>query len=113
MDKTPQIDFTCKCNLIKLDTNKPHEIARCHCSICKKIHSKSPMLFAKYKLNTVNNIMDNLTPYTSSCNAKRYFCKKCHTPVCMIYNNSKNVWIYSDIFTFDISQIDQYDICTK
>ena len=105
--------FVCKCNLIKLDLTKPTEIARCHCSICKKIHSKSPMLFAKYELTVVNKIMDNLSEYTSSINAKRYFCKNCNTPICMIYNNSTNTWIYSDIFMFDISEIDQYDICIK
>lgn len=105
-------DFICECGIIKLDLYIPFEIARCHCTICKKIHHKSPILFAKYDIDVINNIKNDIYSTTSSKNAKRFFCKKCDTPICMVYTNSRNVWIYSDMFTFDISKIDQYDICT-
>ena len=91
----------------------PKEIARCFCSICKKIYGKSPTSFAKYfiniflSLNFDNNLFET---YRSSNRASRYFCLQCKTPIYMKYDNSPNIWLNADIFQFDWSNIETYNI---
>jgi hypothetical protein len=102
----------CNCGLINLNIVAPTEIARCHCSICKNIHGKSPSLFASYNKSMIMNQINefDIKTYESSNFAHRGFCVRCNTPIYMLYNGSAKIWIYSNVFKFDILNIDQYDI---
>ena len=57
--------------------------------------------FSKNKIVKIKN-------YTTKAN--RYFCNICSMHFCMIYKDSQNVWISTDVFDFEYKNILQYDI---
>jgi len=117
---------SCTCGKIKFGFEfEPIEFARCHCSICKKLHQKPYVSYAKYAINetslsingTFSNIKkiiidgcDNFEIIKSSMQAKRLACNKCHDILLMYYHNSENIWIVTDIFEFKKDHIPYYDI---
>jgi hypothetical protein len=102
----------CKCGQIVLNVSTPLEISRCYCFICKEIHGKIPCIFAAYNRSMIMDQIDQtyIKKIISSIVAHRGFCARCNTPIYMLYKNSSKIWLYSDLFQYDISQIDQYDI---
>ena len=101
----------CSCGLINFKIRKPKEIALCHCNICKTVNNrKTPTPFAKFNINKFNITKFNIEIKTTSCLAKRGFCKECRDPIYMIYNGSNNIWICTETFNFSTDDIEHYDI---
>jgi hypothetical protein len=123
------LSCSCKCGKIEfVIIKKPGEIARCYCDICKKIHKKDFVQFAKYLTKDIKLFVgdvnvsiykllfsgtNDLIIIKSSNRAKRFFCPNCQDLIFMHYNESKNIWLATDIFNFDITNIDHYDIFKK
>lgn len=110
------IMLNCKCScgdITFIVPHEPEEIARCFCSICSKYSKSSFVCFAKYQKNDINTIMSNMSNMSiirSSKRAIRGFCSVCKDNIFMIYNDSNNIWINTNTFTFSYEHIDTYDI---
>lgn len=117
---------SCFCHKIEYKIkNKPIEIANCHCNLCKNIHNKNFVGFAKYIVNEVefiidnkaitNNILDSkyLKKIKSSKRAARYMCALCKQILFMYYYNSENIWLVVSTFKFSTDNIECYDIYKK
>jgi hypothetical protein len=91
---------------------RPVEIAKCYCSICRSIHGTEFVGFTKYSRNSIKLDFDKIVAYRSSKYAMRYRCCICEDWICMLYDNSDNIWIvvdripvpYFDAKTYDIYQ---------
>jgi hypothetical protein len=91
--------------------HKPLEVARCFCSICKRLSHKDFESFAKYDKAILAQLCDkSVLKYRSSNHAVRGFCKTCFSALYMLYDNSPNVWLVADTFNFNWSQAQTYDI---
>jgi hypothetical protein len=62
------------------------------------------MSFAKY------DIEGDLREVRSSARAVRGYCDVCRDPIYMVYDGSDNAWIATEVFTFDYSMVETYDI---
>ena len=101
----------CSCGTIKFTVpHRPKEIVNCHCSTCASLHKKQFVSFARYSKLDFQLNFSKLVPFESSNRAKRYKCNNCNSWVCMIYNNSDNIWVVADCFTFSCIDIETYDI---
>lgn len=88
----------------------PKDIANCHCTICKNLNNKQFISFARYNKNDIQLDFTKFAIFESSNRAKRYKCNNCNDWICMIYNNSDNIWIVADRFMFTCKDIETYDI---
>jgi len=71
-------------------------------------------MFSKYDKSLLKSIdVDKIIIKRSSSRAVRGFCSTCKTPIFMLYDNSNNIWIISDVFKFDFKYIEIYDIFKK
>ena len=101
----------CSCGKIKFTIpHKPKEIARCYCSICRSLHSKEFASFTKFLKQDIVLDINKMKQIESSTCAKRYKCSDCNDWICMIYNNSDNIWIVIENFLFPLDEIKTYDI---
>lgn len=106
-------NYKCQCSCSKIIfyiPQKPKEIAQCHCTTCKKLHQGKFASFSKYNKKSVILDFANMSFIESSERAKRYRCNDCNDWICMIYNNSDNIWIETDRFAFSCSDIEKYNI---
>jgi hypothetical protein len=113
---------TCKYGHIKyLLPCIPEEIARCFCSVCQKIHHRTPVKFAQYSVKDImfvvdnnqielDSVLDNFKIIKSSNRALRFACNKCDDILLMHYNDSPKIWFVTDTFKFDTKIIEHYDI---
>jgi hypothetical protein len=110
--------YECKCdcgNIVFELPHEPGEIARCFCSICKKLASSNYMSFAKYDITFINihKLSENVKMYNYTPVAIRAFCDKCNKHIYMYYKSSPNIWINTDLFKFSHNHIKTYDIYTN
>ncbi|AYV83359.1 MAG: aldehyde-activating protein [Hyperionvirus sp.] len=109
-----ELECSCQCNKIKIPLNiKPTEIARCFCSICKDIYKTESTSFAVYPKKIVAHLESADVKIVRSPRAIRGFCNCCDSPLFMLYDDSPNVWIVTNILKFDITHIEIYDIFRK
>ena len=101
----------CSCGNVQFHIpNKPNEIAHCYCSICQFLHNNQFASFVRYDRKDIDLDESKLSQFKSSDRAIRYRCQSCHQWVCMIYNHSKFIWLVTDLFSFDLTEIETYDI---
>ena len=110
-----KLNCSCSCGNIQFAVkNKPSEIAQCYCNICQRLHENKFACFTRYLSSAIpiNEIksQNKLVEVQSSSRAIRYQCYSCQSWICMIYKNSSYTWLVTDLFDFDLSDIEKYDI---
>lgn len=78
--------------------------------ICRLLHKKEFAAFAKYNRKGIQLDFNKMKSFESSVHAKRYQCNDCNNWICMIYNNSDNIWLVVDHFLFPYNDMETYDI---
>ena len=101
----------CSCKNIKFSVPyRPNEIAQCYCTICRRLHRKIFVSFAKYDKKQISLDFNKMKFIKSSTRAIRYKCSNCNDWICMIYNDSDNIWLEVDRFLFSCIDIETYSI---
>lgn len=119
------IKGSCKCgNICFTIKYLPREIAVCHCSICKSIHSQDTTEFIKCSITNIKLEMENISIFDmlfgtesnsfkiikSSDVAKRIGCPKCDDIIFMYYYSSQNLWIVVSCLHANLDVIKRYHI---
>jgi hypothetical protein len=109
MDSRPILTCACQAVVIVLP-NEPGEIACCHCGICRGLHEKEFVGFAKYMSSTLVVPYHLLSGFRATPAAERFRCSACGTWLLMVYNGSPQVWVVVDVCDRDFSHVDSYSI---
>ena len=101
----------CSCKQIKFSVPyRPKDIAQCYCTLCKYLHQKPFVDFAKYEKDQISLDFNKMRSVKSSPRAVRYRCNTCNDWIGMVYNDSDNIWVVCDNFLFSCHDIETYSI---
>ena len=73
----------CLCGAVRFEVRaQPHRVGLCHCLDCRKQHGAPFGALAIFPADRVAFAGDEPGMFASSATGRRYFCRRCGSPVC-------------------------------